>query len=204
MRIWVPLLNKTLSRSSLFRSICFSATPLATLLLTVSLPSPPAAAIHTNRGDYQLCARELLRLRISPEVAADSCAAALYPKDLTTCVYKINQRTNIAAVDALNTCRQVRKPRELANCAINISVGTQGAEGGDVLDNCRRSLLPVRFAECVVGLNREIDISAAQAMATCIDGSDRPRDFYPPVLVPQPVELAPPGSLTLPSNPELR
>ena len=43
----------------------------------------------------------------------------------------------------------------------------------DKLNYCRLSLLPVRFAECVVGLRREIDVTPTQAMNTCIDGSDR-------------------------------
>lgn len=161
--------------SGLFR---LSATPLATLLLwTVAIPSLPASAIYRN--NFQLCASELLRAGISAAGASDACSAALYPKDLTICVTSIDRQTNIAAADALATCRQVRRPRDLAACVVNISKNTQSVAALDVLDNCRRSLLPVRFADCVVGLNREVDFSVAQVMATCIDGSDRPQDFYP-------------------------
>jgi hypothetical protein len=179
----MPSLSKIFSRSSFSSSMRFWTTPVAMLLLNATIPCAPVAAVYRN--DYQLCARQLVRLRISPETAADACAATIYPKDLTVCVYKINQQTNIAAVDALSTCRQVRRPRDLATCTINITNKTQGSDSAAVMDNCRRSLLPVRFSECVVGLNRETNFSVRQAMASCIDGSDRPRDFYPPVSLPQ-------------------
>ncbi|MCL1469508.1 hypothetical protein LAY57_02330 [Argonema antarcticum A004/B2] len=167
-----------------FRLIGFWATPLWTLLsLTVAIPSQPAFAVQRN--NFQLCASELLRGGISAAVAAEACAASLYPKDLTICVTQIYQQTNIAARDALSTCTKVRRPRDLATCVVNISNGTQNSLAPDVLDNCRSSLLPVRFAECVVGLNREVDFSVGQMMGTCIDASDRPQDFYPPGVVPR-------------------
>lgn len=173
--------------------IRFSATPLATLLLiAVAIPSEPAAALPRN--NFQLCASQLLRAGISAAAATDACSAALYPRDLTVCVYRIDRETNIAAADALTTCKQVRRPRDLASCVINISNGTQNAPVPEILDNCRRSLLPVRFADCVVGINREVDFSASQIMASCIDGSDRPQDFYP-------LGVASPRSLPLPDSP---
>ena len=197
--------SKTRSRSPFSRAIYLAATPLA-MLFTIGIPTTPVAAtpnrqepnlsskagitptpqpfLEKSNNDYQLCAAQLLRVRISPEAVADACAASLYPRDLTICVVRINRETNIAAADALSRCRQVRRPRDLATCAINISTRTQGSAGAEVLDNCRRSLLPVSFAKCVVGLNREIDFSVERAMSACIDGSDQPREFYPPNLVP--------------------
>ena len=173
--------------------IRFSGIPLATLwLMAVAIPSQPAAAYPRN--NFQLCASELLRAGISPAAATDACSAALYPRDLTICVVRIDRETNIAAADALATCKQVRRPRDLATCVVNIRNGTQNAPVPDILDNCRRSLLPVRFADCVVGINRELDFSATQIMASCIDGSDRPQDFYPP-------GISSPRSLPLPDAP---
>lgn len=183
MQICTRSRSNKLLRSNLSRPLRLSATPLAMLLFTVAVPSNPAAAIHNN--DYELCASQLVRANVLPEIAADACAATIYPKDLTVCVYKINQQTNIAAADAVGTCRQVRRPRDLATCVININNHTQGAASEDILENCRRSLLPVSFSECVVGINRETNFSASQSMTTCIDGSDRPRAFYPPVPAPQ-------------------
>jgi hypothetical protein len=40
--------------------------------------------------------------------------------------------------------------------------------------------LPDRFAQCVVGIGEELSsVTATNAMETCIDGRDRPRNFYP-------------------------
>lgn len=172
-----PRLVQALSRSTLFRLIAFCSTPLGTLL-NVAIPSNAMAAMPKN--DFRICTSELVRARVSADAAADACSATVYPKDLAVCVYKINQETNIAATDALPWCAAVRRPRELAICVVNINTRTQGTASEAVLENCRRSLLPIRYAECVVGLNRGIDFSATQAMAYCIDGSDRPRAFYPP------------------------
>ena len=97
----------------------------------------------------------------------------MYPKRLATCVYDIQRQTNILATDALATCTRVRQPDELATCVVGISVNSQEETIPEVLNYCRLSLLPVRFAECVVGLRREIDVTPIQAMNTCIDGSDR-------------------------------
>lgn len=183
MQIGARLRSDARSRRTVSGLIAFCWTPLATVLFNVAIPSNSMAA--TSKNDFRICTSELARARIAPEAAADACAATLYPKDLAVCVYKINQETNIAAANALPWCAAVRRPRELAICVVNINTRTQGTASEAVLENCRRSLLPVRFAECVVGLNRGIDFSATQAMGYCIDGSDRPRAFYPPIPVPQ-------------------
>jgi hypothetical protein len=159
-------------------SIRFSVVGLVTLLLSATIPGTPAIA---SSDDYRLCAAEMVRLGIPLDAVENACSGTIYPKDLTICVFKINQDTNIAALDALNTCRQVRRPRDLASCVVDISNNSRNANSGEILDNCRRSLLPTRFADCVVGINRELDIPASSVMASCIDGRDKPRDFYPPI-----------------------
>ena len=198
MRIGARLPSDALSRSNLFRLIAFSSAYLGTLLWNFAIPSSSMAAAPKN--DFRLCTSELVRARVSPEAAADACSGVLYPKDLAACVYRINQQTNIAADNALPWCTAVRRPRELAICVVNITTRTQGTASEAVLESCRRSLLPVRYAECVVGLNRGIDFSATQAMAYCIDGSDRPRQFYPPIPASQ---TSQPESVNIPV-PQLR
>ncbi len=49
---------------------------------------------------------------------------------------------------------------------------------------CSRSLLPVRFAQCVVGLRAETDSAPVQAMDNCIDASDRAVSGYLPSFIP--------------------
>lgn len=146
-------------------------------LVAMAVPLDPAAATHGN--NYQSCASKLLNVGLFPETAAPACAGALDPEELASCVVKIYRRTDIAATDALTTCRRVRRPRELATCVVDISKSAQASLTPVVLDNCRRSLLPKRYSECVVGLSRNIDIVPAQAMTVCIDAADRIADFDP-------------------------
>lgn len=48
------------------------------------------------------------------------------------------------------------------------------------LDSCRRSLLPKRYSECVIALNRNIEgMLPETAMATCLSAEDFPRDLFP-------------------------
>ncbi|HEY9302438.1 MAG TPA: hypothetical protein VIQ31_39960 [Phormidium sp.] len=173
----------------LFRSFAPSWATL--LLLTVAIPSQ-SLAVESNAFDYdfKVCGEELARAGIPASVAAESCSGTLTPRDLTTCVLTIYRQTDISPGDALATCRQVRRPRDLGNCVVNISVNTTGGSPGAILDNCRRSLLPVRFGKCVVGLAQSLKLGVAGVMADCIDGSDRPQDFYPPGTYP--LQEAPP------------
>lgn len=173
----------------LFRS--FAPSWASLLLLTVTIPSQ-SLAVESNAFDYDFktCGLELVRAGVPASVASESCSASLYPRDLTTCVLTIYRQTQISPGDALATCIQVRRPRELGNCVANISLNTTGGSPGAILDNCRRSLLPDRFGRCVVGLVKSLNLNVAGVMADCIDGSDRPQDFYPPGYYP--LQQAPP------------
>lgn len=154
-----------------FWQICASQLVTASLF-TLAFPATPVSA---GVDQFQICAAELLRAGISRENAARTCAEALEPKDLSLCVLKIEQLTPIAADDALFACMRVRRPKELASCTVDINQHTQGSDPVSVLANCRRTLLPLRFSECVIGLSREIDFSVEGALATCIDAEDFPR-----------------------------
>ncbi|MDX2217373.1 MAG: hypothetical protein SFY66_29160 [Oculatellaceae cyanobacterium bins.114] len=152
-------------------------------LATVGLfaPAPASAQISTRVRTihYQTCASSLTGAGISEADAAEACAAALYPQDLASCVTRIDNGTEIAATDALSGCRQVRRPIELATCVNDIDDTATGAESLVVLDNCRRSLLPIRFSACVVGLSREVDFAPTEALETCIAAGDRPSNLRP-------------------------
>jgi hypothetical protein len=164
-------------------------------LLAMAIPAQPARAAN----NYQECASRLLKVGLQAETVADACAGALYPEKLASCVTNINRRTDINAIDALTTCRRVRRPQELASCVIDISRFAPVDLTTAVLENCRRSLLPKQYASCVVGLNRRIDMSALSAMAVCIDASDRIVDFDP-TFIPKdqlPAQPVPPLSPTI-------
>ncbi|MFB2934247.1 hypothetical protein ACE1B6_03130 [Aerosakkonemataceae cyanobacterium BLCC-F154] len=187
----------------LFRSFAPSWATL--LLLTVAIPSK-SLAVESNAFDYDFrtCGEELARAGIPDAVISEACSGSLYPRELTTCVLTIYRQTDISPEAALSSCRQVRRPRELGNCVANISLNTTGGSPGAILDNCRRSLLPNRFGECVVGLVRSLNAAVAPVMANCIDGSDRPQDFYPPGAYPlQEAPPQPPLIVPAPTTPLL-
>lgn len=151
----------------------------------MAIPSrPAAAAVDVDADSFRICAEELLDSGIPPEQASTACGSALDPEDLSLCVLGIDSNTLVAAEDALEACFQVRRPLELASCVVNINNETSNPDLTSVLNNCRRSLLPERFSDCVVGLSSGIDFSPAEAMETCISAEDFPRELFPTSVSP--------------------
>ena len=144
-------------------------------LLIGSLPT--LAVTDSYENDYRVCAAQLLSVGVTATSASQSCASAIRPRELSSCVAKIHKLTQITPVDALSSCRQSRSPQDLATCVVSISKSYQGSENLATLTSCGRSLLPVTFAECVVGLRREIDLSPVQALNTCISASEGSSGF---------------------------
>lgn len=150
--------------------------------LSLTLPAMGQIQSSTFGSDYRACAGRLLRLGITPEAASQNCAAVLRPRDFSNCVTRIQRQTQVAAADILPSCRSARRPEDLATCVVNISTSKRDSFDPSIFNYCGRSLLPVRFASCVVGIRREIDYSAVQAMDTCIDASDRLGGLLPSFL----------------------
>lgn len=161
-------------------------TPVLAIVgcLAIMIPAPGMAVAVSNANDYRVCTAQLLDLGLTPQSASRGCAKALRPRELSGCVVRINQQTQISAVDALSSCEQARRPKDLSTCVVAISRNTQEAVQATVLNYCGRSLLPERFAQCVVGLRSVTDIAPTQAMDTCIDASDRVSGFSPPSASP--------------------
>lgn len=147
-------------------------------IATISAIAPTAIAVAPKWDDYDKCAQRLSAAGISTDLVANSCAYVARPLDLAYCVTDIQGKTDIAPEAALMTCRAVRRPDELSTCAINIH-GLGGAANEDILSFCGRSLLPARYGHCVTGLTNELNLSTPESMTICLDGRDRPRDFYP-------------------------
>jgi len=141
--------------------------------LGMALTPSAIAKVSYPVNDYRGCAVSLLRLGINGESAAQACAEVLRPREFATCVTKIQKQTQVAAIDILPSCRLARRPDDLATCVVSVSGSKKEAFDPSVFNYCNRSLLPQRFAQCVVGLRKEIDFSAVQAMDTCIDASDK-------------------------------
>lgn len=171
--------------------VWFRAHRAASLLLAIgglaalAVPIAPAQAQSTDSDyrartrDYQICVAQLQEAGVVEAAAADGCAAALAPRDISECVTTISADTPIVAADALTNCRQVRRPVDLATCVVDISAVTENAILADALDSCRRSLLPRRFSNCVVGLSLETALEPSVALSTCIAAGDRPRNVLP-------------------------
>jgi len=141
-------------------------------LLTNIVPSVAITPFYTT-NDYKACATQLLNAGVTPQAAAQGCASAIRPRDLSYCVASIKQHTQILPGDAVVACSQARRPEELAKCIVGISKNTNNTVNPDVLSYCGHSLLPVAFGQCVVGLREKIDLSPIDAMDTCIDSGDR-------------------------------
>ncbi|MBR8838725.1 MAG: hypothetical protein DSM106950_33165 [Stigonema ocellatum SAG 48.90 = DSM 106950] len=184
--------------------------------LAMSLPSTAVTATSYNTdvnasyyNEYRVCAARLLSVNVAAEAASQACATALRPRDVSSCVVKIQRRTQIPATDALSSCSRSRFPRDLASCAVGINQYSKEAVNPQVLDYCGRSLSPVRFAQCVVGLRAEIDYAPIRAMNTCIDASDRISGFLPsfipasatPANIPTPVNIPTQENPSIPANP---
>ncbi|BAY60697.1 hypothetical protein NIES22_07570 [Calothrix brevissima NIES-22] len=140
--------------------------------LATMVPTMAINASYSN-NDFRACAGQLSYVNINADAASQACAGALRPRELSSCVVSISRQTKINAVDALNTCRQVRRPEELASCVVGISrIPTQEQPNLNIVNYCGRSLLPIRFGQCVVGLRSELKLALDRALDTCISGSD--------------------------------
>lgn len=183
------------------RWILAFGTQLATLgLFITALPILPASAITIRfprtKNDYRACSVELMGVGLTADAAASACAGALHPRDISKCVVQINRKTNIAGVEALASCQRVRRPKELATCVVDINTKSRAQTTTPllVLDQCRRSLLPEQFSECVVGLSRQVDFSVDRLMTTCLDSRDKVSQLDDRPTPTAPVELTPPPS----------
>jgi len=153
------------------KHLVISVLPMA--FCVMPLANPAIAA----KNKYDQCAGSLMNLNLSPQEVARSCSQSLDPENLASCVVDIAGGTDILAVDALATCRLVRRPLELATCVVDISKGGTAADAPAILDHCRRSLLPENFSKCVSGLVNQTDLGTTAALRYCIDGSDRDRNL---------------------------
>lgn len=149
------------------------------------------APLEPTKTDYRACVSDLSRLNVAPEAANSACAKAFKPEDFSRCVVRISRNDAVPAGDAINACRQVRRPIDLASCFTDIRDRLKDASASEVLNSCQRSILPVRYANCVVGLSQaEKSLTGSAALNTCIDASDFPTEFEPTFI---PFEQATPG-----------
>ncbi|MEO1211561.1 MAG: hypothetical protein AAFX78_18785 [Cyanobacteria bacterium J06638_20] len=176
---WVRGRNTTTPRFWVRVAACAATT--ATMAVSTALPVRAFGdgyfELDPDADDFQACAAAMLDEGIAPEIVAFACGTARQPDDLADCVVGIED-VELTAVDVLAACRRTRRPIEVAGCFNQIQDNRQGSEvtvAANVLENCRRSLLPERFADCVVGLRSEIAFPISSAMDNCIAAGNRPR-----------------------------
>ena len=128
--------------------------------LSLAITNQPSAA---KRNPFGVCTEELLAVGLDADTAAAACGRALLPDELSLCVVSIAVDAGVDAGFALDNCFRVRRPDELAACALEIDEVLLPEDPATVVDSCRRSILPLRFSDCVVGvgLGAELDINAA-------------------------------------------
>jgi hypothetical protein len=170
-------------------------------MLGMSIPTGPAHA----RNQFDVCVEEMVNSGIPGEKAGVACSDALIPKELSQCVSQIRRDIDLPPEAVLQNCYQVRRPVDLANCVVDINadfpvkpvaqpstsettsatpevvVASPDTESLaiQVLESCRRSLLPGRYSECVTATNRSAGASPEQALKTCLAAEDFPPDLFP-------------------------
>ncbi len=184
--------------------------------------STPASdsTYRSTSADYRTCAAEITGAGIIAVDAATACAAALYPKDLSKCVVNIDSGTALTSADAIANCTKVRRPVELATCVVDIGAIDKPTEMVpllNIVDHCRRSLLPLRFSACVVGLRSQVDFATTVALSDCIAATNRPRNVLPNFMpssmsptepptaqpVPDPMQQSVPETPSAPTEPSV-
>jgi hypothetical protein len=166
--------------SHLFRIFPVPVIAIAGLWINI-LPSQ--GVISSYKNDYRACAAQLLSVGVTPEAASQGCATALRPRELSHCVVQITKQTQITPVDALYSCNLSRRGEDFAICVVGISKSTQQQVNQAALSYCGRSLLPVTFAECVIGLTKEINLTPIKSLDQCIAGSATPSKLIPPLQI---------------------
>lgn len=159
---------------------------LPACLLTVSIPPKPAVA-----NDFRNCINRMLDNGVTSDNASRACAQALVPEELSDCVADVRRQTQINSEEILFACDRVRRPLDLASCVVDIDRNflrsftpeTPEERGNTTLartalDNCRRSLLPARYSQCVIGFGRTAESPTPdKAMEVCISAESINQDF---------------------------
>ena len=136
----------------------------------------PGVAIEYNYGQ---CVADLLAVGLSAEALATACAQALQPEQVSSCVLDVVDTTELSPEAALTACSRDRRPLELATCVVDIHDFLDVPNSAAVLNNCHRSILPVRYADCVIDTALTAELATTDSMALCIAAGYRPVDVAP-------------------------
>lgn len=154
------------------------AIPFA-LIAGLAAPLVLLATPRAIASDFEACTSSLIETGITAAEAAGACGRALHPGDLSSCTVDVLGVAEVNAQQALLACQSDRRPLELATCVGDIHQQLAVPSSTAVLNNCRRSVLPARFADCVVGVAAAAELTTAESMSRCIAAGSRPEDVAP-------------------------
>jgi hypothetical protein len=135
-------------------------------------------------NDFAGCTTRLMEAGLEAKVAASACSRSLHPAQVGDCVAQLSG-LEAKPEELLAACSQDRRPAELASCVTTIHDQLEVPSLSGLLDHCRRSVLPQRYADCVVGTVAAAQITTTESMALCIAASDRPVDVAPTFIFAQ-------------------
>lgn len=156
---------------------CF-AIPFA-LIAGLATPMVLISAPKAIANDFEACTGTLIDAGIEATSAAGACGKALHPADVSSCTLDVTRAAAVDAEQALLACQSDRRPKELATCVSSIHRGLVVDNSTAVLNNCRRSTLPLRFADCVVGVANAAALATVDSMTQCSAAGYRPADIAP-------------------------
>lgn len=137
------------------------------------------APLGAQANEFGNCTGKLLAAGIDSESAALACAQALHPNEMAGCVVDVTGTADVLAEDALAACSRDRRPNEVATCFGSIYNNLEGANPQKTLENCQLSILPLRYSDCVTGLDAASELPAESALTTCSVAGYRPVDLAP-------------------------
>jgi hypothetical protein len=156
----------------------YAAIPFA-VIAGLAAPALLLSAPRAIANDYETCTSRLIDAGVAVDAAAGACGQALHPADLASCTVDVAGVGDLGAEQALLACQSDRRPKELASCVTDIHGQLAVDNSTSVLNNCRRSVLPVRFADCVIGVAKAAELAVAESMAQCSAAGYRPEDVAP-------------------------
>ncbi len=139
----------------------------------------PLAAQAEEDLNYDRCANELLAAGVGTEAAAQACALAYRPTEVSGCVTGVLALAAVTPEEALGACSRDRRPTEVATCVTDIHQVLVVNDSSSVLNHCHRSILPERYAACVIGLTATVGYTTEESMASCIAAGYRPENVAP-------------------------
>ncbi|MDA0266825.1 MAG: hypothetical protein O2890_12055 [Cyanobacteria bacterium] len=139
----------------------------------------PIAIEAAQANDYDTCVGDLLPLALDRETVAAACALAYRPQEVSSCVTGVIAATTLDPRNALSACSRDRRPLEVSTCVTDIHTTLTVSDSLSVLDHCHRSLLPVRYSQCVLSLGTLAEFTTADALDRCISAGYRPENVAP-------------------------